>query len=55
MDADKHPHGSAYYPKKKKLVVINNSDTAQTTKVTGASGKVHFIKLEPHGISIQVA
>jgi beta-D-galactosyl-(1->4)-L-rhamnose phosphorylase len=43
----------AYYPKKKKLVVINNAGEAQDTTVTLADGKTPLaVKLEAHGIAI---
>lgn len=42
----------AYYPRKKKLVVINNSDVSQATGVWDAKGKQLKVKLKPHGISI---
>ena len=43
---------SAYFPKKKKLVVINNSGEIQKTTVSGATGKTYSMALEPHGIEI---
>ena len=42
----------AYFPKKKKLVVINNSDAPQQTKVWDAQGKPRPVSLKPHGIAI---
>jgi beta-D-galactosyl-(1->4)-L-rhamnose phosphorylase len=42
----------AYFPKKKKLVVINNSGAVETTEITTASGKSIKVKLEAHGIQI---
>jgi beta-D-galactosyl-(1->4)-L-rhamnose phosphorylase len=42
----------AYYPKGKKLVVINSSDKNEKTKVFGSGGKSINISLEPHGIKI---
>lgn len=43
---------SAYFPKKKKLVVINNSGESQKTKVTDAAGKAHSVALKAHDIAI---
>jgi beta-D-galactosyl-(1->4)-L-rhamnose phosphorylase len=43
----------AYFPKKKKLVVINNSDSAQETAVWDAKGKARTVQLEAHGIVIE--
>ena len=42
----------AYFPKKKKLVVINNSDAPQQTSVWDAAGNPRPISLESHGIAI---
>ncbi len=42
----------AYYPKSKKLVVINNSDEPQQTKVFDAEGNTMDVTLKPYGISI---
>jgi beta-D-galactosyl-(1->4)-L-rhamnose phosphorylase len=42
----------AYYPKGKKLVVINSSDKREKTKVFTSGGKSIDIILEPHGIKI---
>jgi len=42
----------AYYPKSKKLVVINSSDKSEKTKVFDSSGKSINVSLEPHGIKI---
>jgi len=42
----------AYYPKGKKLVVINSSDKSEKTKVFDSSGKSINVSLEPHGIKI---
>jgi beta-D-galactosyl-(1->4)-L-rhamnose phosphorylase len=42
----------AYFPKKKKLVVINNSGSAEKTTVTLASGKPLNVSLDAHGIQI---
>jgi beta-D-galactosyl-(1->4)-L-rhamnose phosphorylase len=42
----------AYFPKRRKLVVINNSDTAQKTKVWDAEGKARPVSLKAHGIVI---
>jgi beta-D-galactosyl-(1->4)-L-rhamnose phosphorylase len=45
----------AYYPKSRKLVVINNSGEKQETSVTGASGKSIKVTVEPHGIQVLTA
>lgn len=42
----------AWFPGKRKLVVINNSDTEQQTDVWDDSGKAREVRLEPHGITI---
>ena len=42
----------AYFPKRRKLVVINNSDAAQKTKVWDAEGKKRAVSLKAHGIVI---
>jgi beta-D-galactosyl-(1->4)-L-rhamnose phosphorylase len=42
----------AYYPRKGKLVVINNSDAAQKTKVWDGDGKTRAVSLKAHGIAI---
>lgn len=42
----------AYFPKKKKLVVINNSGVAEKTTITTAAGKALDLTLEAHGIEI---
>jgi beta-D-galactosyl-(1->4)-L-rhamnose phosphorylase len=42
----------AYFPKRRKLVVINNSDTPQKTKVWDAEGKDRPVSLKAHGIAI---
>ena len=42
----------AYYPKAKKLVVINSSENAQQTKVIDAKGNSIDVSLEPYGIKI---
>jgi hypothetical protein len=42
----------AYYPRSKKLVVINNSGQKQETNVTDASGKSIKVTIEPHGIQV---
>lgn len=42
----------AYYPKSKKLVVINSSDNREKTKVFDLNGKSINVSLEPHGIEI---
>ncbi|MGD8786246.1 MAG: lacto-N-biose phosphorylase central domain-containing protein, partial [Phycisphaerales bacterium] len=42
----------AYYPKNKKLVVINNSDKLEETKVFDSNGKSTNVKIQPHGIEI---
>jgi len=43
---------SAYFPKRRKLVVINNSDAAQKTEVTDAQGQGRAVSLTAHGIAI---
>jgi beta-D-galactosyl-(1->4)-L-rhamnose phosphorylase len=43
---------AAYFPKKKKLVVINNSGEPQQTEVPAAIGKKIKVKLPAHGIQI---
>jgi len=42
----------AWFPKKRKLVVINNSGTAQKTGVWDMDGKERAIALKAHGIAI---
>jgi beta-D-galactosyl-(1->4)-L-rhamnose phosphorylase len=42
----------AYYPKGKKLVVINSSDKREKTKIFDSGGKTINVSLEPHGIKI---
>jgi beta-D-galactosyl-(1->4)-L-rhamnose phosphorylase len=42
----------AYYPKKGRLVVINNSGEKQTTKVFDATKKPRTLTLKPHDIKI---
>jgi beta-D-galactosyl-(1->4)-L-rhamnose phosphorylase len=42
----------AYYPKNKKLIVINNSDKPEKTKVFDSNGKPTDVKIQPHGIEI---
>ena len=42
----------AFYPDTKKLVVINNSDTAEKTKVFDADKRSRDVSLEPRGIEI---
>jgi beta-D-galactosyl-(1->4)-L-rhamnose phosphorylase len=42
----------AYYPKAKKLVVINSSEKTQETKVLDAKGNAIDVSLEPYGIKI---
>jgi len=42
----------AYFPKKGKLVVINNSDSAQKTGVWDGEGKRRSVSLKAHGIAI---
>jgi beta-D-galactosyl-(1->4)-L-rhamnose phosphorylase len=42
----------AYYPKSKKLVVINSSDSREETKVLDSNGKSIDVRLKPHGIEI---
>jgi beta-D-galactosyl-(1->4)-L-rhamnose phosphorylase len=43
----------AFFPRTKKLVVINNAGTAQDTEVTLADGKTaHHVALDAHGIRI---
>ena len=42
----------AYYPKSKKLVVINSSDKHQETKVFDSNGNSIDVSMEPHGIEI---
>jgi beta-D-galactosyl-(1->4)-L-rhamnose phosphorylase len=42
----------AYYPKEKKLVVINSSEKTQQTKVLDAKGNAINVSLEPYGIKI---
>ena len=42
----------AYFPKKKKLVVINNSDVSQQTNVWDGGGNSRPVVLEPHGIAV---
>ncbi|MBN2180302.1 MAG: hypothetical protein JW715_00200, partial [Sedimentisphaerales bacterium] len=42
----------AYYPKGKKLVVINSDEKAQKTKVLDAKGNSIDVSLEPYGIKI---
>ncbi|MBN2103892.1 1,3-beta-galactosyl-N-acetylhexosamine phosphorylase [bacterium] len=42
----------AFYPKVMKLVVINNSDTAEITKIIDADEKSIEVSLKPHGIQI---
>jgi beta-D-galactosyl-(1->4)-L-rhamnose phosphorylase len=42
----------AWFPKRRKLVVINNSDTAQETGVWDMNGRVRRVSLEAHGIEI---
>jgi len=42
----------AWFPNKRKLVVINNSDAPQETDVWDAEGKARRIRLDAHGISI---
>jgi beta-D-galactosyl-(1->4)-L-rhamnose phosphorylase len=42
----------AYYPKKGKLVVINNAGEDQTTEVTFGNGKRRSFKIAAHGIEI---
>ncbi len=37
----------AYFPSDKKLIVINNSDTPQSTKITTASGVISFDDIAP--------
>jgi beta-D-galactosyl-(1->4)-L-rhamnose phosphorylase len=41
-----------WFPKKRKLVVINNSDTGQKTGVWDGDGKEHQVTLKAHGIAI---
>jgi beta-D-galactosyl-(1->4)-L-rhamnose phosphorylase len=42
----------AYFPKKRKLVVINCVDSAETTEIQDLSGKNHSVMLEPFGLRI---
>jgi beta-D-galactosyl-(1->4)-L-rhamnose phosphorylase len=42
----------AYYPKGKKLVVINNSDNSEKTKVFDSNRKTIDVSIEPYGIKI---
>ena len=42
----------AFFPMKRKLVVINNSDLRQKTGVWNADGKALPVSLRPHGIAI---
>jgi beta-D-galactosyl-(1->4)-L-rhamnose phosphorylase len=42
----------AFFPKHKKLVVINNSDAPQQTSVWDAAGKARRVSLDAHGLSI---
>ena len=42
----------AYYPKEKKLVVINSSEETQQTKILDAKGNSIDVSLEPYGIKI---
>jgi beta-D-galactosyl-(1->4)-L-rhamnose phosphorylase len=42
----------AYYPRHNKLVVVNNSTTAEQTRVTLADGKTVDVQLEPYGVTI---
>jgi beta-D-galactosyl-(1->4)-L-rhamnose phosphorylase len=42
----------AYYPKGKKLVVINSSDKSEKTEVFDSGGKSINVSLEPYGIKI---
>jgi beta-D-galactosyl-(1->4)-L-rhamnose phosphorylase len=43
---------SAYYPGRRKLVVINNSGEKQETAVHDNQGGQHRVTLDPHGIQI---
>jgi len=43
---------SAYYPKNKKLVVINSSEKPERTKVFDSKAKAIDVSLEPYGIKI---
>jgi len=42
----------AFYPDTKKLVIINNSDTAEKTKVFDEDKRSRDVSLEPRGIEI---
>ncbi|MBN1998532.1 1,3-beta-galactosyl-N-acetylhexosamine phosphorylase [candidate division KSB1 bacterium] len=42
----------AYYPKSKKLVVVNSSDDRQETKVFDSKGSSISVSMDPHGIEI---
>lgn len=42
----------AYYPKSKKLVIINNSGSQEETDVADFTGNSCKVSLEPHGIKI---
>ena len=42
----------AYYPKSKKLIIINSSDKHQETKVFDSNGGSISVSMEPHGIEI---
>ena len=42
----------AYYPRHKKLVVVNNGTTAEQTRVTLADGKGVDVRLEPYGVTM---
>ncbi|WP_425482501.1 1,3-beta-galactosyl-N-acetylhexosamine phosphorylase C-terminal domain-containing protein [Ereboglobus luteus] len=44
---------ATYFPKRKKLVVINNAGTPQATRITLANGRTaKTVNLEAHGIAI---
>jgi len=40
----------AYYPESKKLVIINNGGSRETTSVTDQAGRICDFELEPHGM-----
>ena len=42
----------AYYPRHKKLVVINNGTVAEHSRVTLAYGKSVDVAVEPYGVTI---
>jgi beta-D-galactosyl-(1->4)-L-rhamnose phosphorylase len=42
----------AYYPKHRKLVVVNNGTTGEETRVPLANGKTIHVRVEPYGVAI---